>query len=73
MTRASFEPPVACDVILWIVNHRPGISEAELAEAMYGTREQSRVHQDCDLLESKGLIDRQRDTRPMRLYPRNSK
>lgn len=71
MRRATFTLPVNCDVILWIVHHRPGITEAEIAEAMFGVREQPRVHQDCDLLESKGLIER-RDTRPMRLYPAHS-
>lgn len=69
MPRAAFEPPANCDVILWIVTHRPGITEAELAEAMFGKREQPRVHQDCDLLESKGLIRRDREAKPMQLYP----
>lgn len=44
-----------------LVHHRPGITEAEIAEAMFGVREQPGVRQDCDLLESKGLIER-RDT-----------
>jgi len=56
-------------VAAWIIRQRPGISEVGLAEAMYGTRDQPRVHQDCDLLESRGLIERRRETRPMRLYP----
>jgi hypothetical protein len=71
MPRATFQPPAACDVILWVVEHRPGITEAELAAAMYGKdiHGQSRVNGDCTLLESRGLIRRDREERPMRLYP----
>ena len=47
---ATFKSPAACDVILWIVHHRPGITEGDLSEALYGERDQSRVHQDCDIL-----------------------
>ena len=72
MKPATFELPAACDVILWTIHHRPGISEGDLAEALYGERNQPRVHQDCDLLESRGLIRRDREVRPMRLYLKNS-
>jgi hypothetical protein len=68
MIKARFEKPAACDVILFIVSHRPGITEGEVAEAIYGERDQPRVHQDCDLLEAKSLIKRDRQTRPLRLY-----
>lgn len=70
MKRATFEPPVACDVALWIIHHRPGITERDLAEAMWGPNsEQSLAHQEVDLLEGKGLVERRRDVRPMTLWP----
>jgi hypothetical protein len=68
MSKSTFQMPAASDVIIYIVSHRPGITEAELATAMFGKPDQPRVHQDCDLLESKGLIRRDRDSRPLRLY-----
>jgi DNA-binding MarR family transcriptional regulator len=71
MMLARFEMPAGCDVILYVINHRPGISESEIAMALYGKPDQPRVHQDCDLLEGRGLIRRERDSRPMRLYPQN--
>jgi hypothetical protein len=72
MLRATFEIPAACDVILYVINHRPGITEPELARALYGQADQPRVHQDCDLLEGKGLIRRDRVSTPLCLYPSNS-
>ena len=69
MTNATFESPAACEVALWLIKYRPGLTEAELAEVMYGRRDQPRVHQDIDLLEGRGLIVRDRTTRPLRLYP----
>lgn len=69
MALANFKMPANVDVILWVVHHRPGITELELSEAMFGESNQSRVHQECDLLESKKLIERRRSSSPMRLYP----
>jgi hypothetical protein len=69
MVKASFEMPAACDVILYLINHRPGITEQEVAAALYGKPDQPRVNQDCNLLEGKGLIRRDRESRPLRLYP----
>lgn len=70
LIKATFQPPANIDVALWIINHRPdGLTEVELSEAMFGERNQPRVHQECDLLESKGLIERRRTVTPMRLYP----
>lgn len=60
--------PTNSDVALWLIAKRPGITEAELAEAMFGERNQPRVHQEVDVLERSGLITRDRDVRPMRLY-----
>ncbi len=73
MTRATFSAPAACDVALWIIQHRAGLTEAELSEAMFGRRDQPRVHQNLDVLEGKGLIERRRNLRPMTLHPINSK
>ena len=71
MKAAQFSPPVAVDVALWIISHRPGMTQRELAHAMWGANgRQSDAHQQVDLLETKGLVERRRDTRPLRLYPR---
>ena len=68
--KATFELPVASDVALWIVHHhRPGISESDLSFAMYGKRDQPLVHQDCDLLERRSLVRRDRNVRPLALFP----
>lgn len=68
MAKATFEMPVACDVVLYVISHRPGITEADVALALYGKPDQPRVHQDCTLLESKGLVRRDRESRPVRLF-----
>ena len=60
--------PTNADVALWFITKRPGITEAELAEAMFGQRNQPRVHQEVDALENSGLITRDRSVSPMRLY-----
>ena len=73
MPKAMFESPAACDVALWIVRHRPGITEPDLAEAMWGDRRrQPEAHQEVNLLEGKGLLERRRNTRPMTLHPISS-
>ena len=63
------ELPTNADVALWFVTKRPGITEAELAEAMFGDRNQPRIHQEIDLLENRGLVTRDRSESPMRLFP----
>jgi hypothetical protein len=71
MRRTTHTLPSISDVILWFIYHNPGRTEAEIAQAMFGKRQQPRVHQYCDGLESLGLIERRKDTYPMRLYPGN--
>ena len=60
--------PMNRDVALWFIAKRPGITEAELAQAMFGSSDQPRVHQDVDALENMGLVRRDRDESPMRLF-----
>lgn len=70
MKTAQFSAPVAVDVALWIILHRPGITERDLACAMWGdSSRQPDAHQQVDLLEGKGLVERRRDTRPLTLHP----
>jgi hypothetical protein len=60
--------PTNADVALWFVAKRPGITEAELAQAMFGNANQPRIHQEVDVLENSGLVTRDRSVSPMRLY-----
>jgi hypothetical protein len=60
--------PINRDVALWFIAKRLGITEAELAHAMFGEADQPRVHQDVDSLESLGLVRRDRSDTPLRLY-----
>jgi predicted transcriptional regulator len=60
--------PTNAEVALWFISKREGLTEAALAELMFGERNQPRVHQDVDLLESRGLIRRDRTTSPLTLY-----
>jgi hypothetical protein len=59
--------PMNRDVALWFIAKRPGITEAALAEAMFGSPDQPRVHQDVDALENIGLVRRDRSETPLRL------
>lgn len=57
------------DVLFGLIERRPGLTQVELAEAMFGdTGYQQRVNQDCTLLERRGLVEA-RET-PMRYYPK---
>lgn len=67
MKLASFEVPANVDVILWLINKCPGLSESEIALRLFGERVQQRVNQDISLLLNKGLIER-RGEGPFRLY-----
>ena len=60
--------PMNRDVALWFIAKRPGITEAELAHAMFGEADQPRVHQEVDALENMGLVRRDRSESPLRLY-----
>ena len=73
MFTRSGELPTNAEVALWFISKRPGITEAELAEAMFGERNQPRVHQEVDLLGSSGPVTRDRSVTPMRLYVRDAK
>ena len=54
----GFKLARSCKVAFFIVCHRPNITEARLAEAMYGVRDASRVQHDCNRLEAAGVIKR---------------
>jgi hypothetical protein len=67
----TFDRPIIAQAIEVIVRHRPGITERELAEAIFGKDEayQQRVNSDCSWLRSMGYIRRDDATRPGRYYP----
>lgn len=47
------------DVLLFLIEKGPGRTEAQLAEAIFGSRAyQQRVNQDCQLLVNKGSVER---------------
>ena len=56
------------DVALWFIAKRPGMTEVELAQAMFGVADQQRVNQDVRLLEASGFIRFQDGEPPRRLY-----
>jgi hypothetical protein len=64
------------DVIEFIIHKRPGLTEAELAEAIYGDRGyQQRVNQDCRRMESGRKVERRGGggpSDPFRYYPAKS-
>jgi hypothetical protein len=60
--------PTNAEVALWFISKQRGITEAELSRLMFGESNQPRVHQDVDLLESQGLVRRDRSVSPLRLY-----
>ena len=64
------------DVIEFIIHKRPGITEAELAEAIYGGRGyQQQVNQDCRRLESGKKVERRGaggSSDPFKYYPPGS-
>ena len=62
----SFDPPMIAQAIEVIVRHRPGITERELAETIFGDKGyQQRVNSDCSWLRGLGYIKRD-DSRPAR-------
>lgn len=60
--------PTNADVALWFIARHDGITEADLAERMFGERNQPKVHQEIDELENAGLVRRDRTTRPLTLH-----
>ena len=59
------------EVIEWVVRHRPGLSDAELAEALHGRRDQALVSGECRELESRGTLERRKEGRDViRNYPK---
>jgi len=74
VNKATFDSPAPCDVALWIIRHRPGLTENALAEAMWGDRRrQTTAHLHVDLLEEQGLVERRRETRQVIIYPVNGR
>jgi hypothetical protein len=60
----SFAPPTIAQAIEVLVRHRPGITERQLAEGIFGgDGYQQRVNSDCRWLISMGYIKRD-DSRP---------
>jgi len=65
----AFDPPMIAQAIEVIVRHRPGVTEREIAEAIFGENAyQQRVNTDCRLLADLGYIRREGD-RPFRYFP----
>lgn len=60
--------PTNAEAALWFISKRDGITEAGLARAMFGKADQPRIHQEVDVLESAGLVRRDRSVPPLRLY-----
>ena len=47
------------EVLIFLIEHGPGRTEAQLAEAVFGSKGyQQRVNQDCRLLVDRGEIER---------------
>jgi hypothetical protein len=62
----GFDPPVVAQAVEVIVRHRPGITEKELAEAIFGRGGYpQRVNSECRWLISLGYIKRDK-SRPAR-------
>ncbi len=61
------------DVLVFLIEHGPGRTEAQLAEAVFGDKGyQQRVNQDCRLLSDRGKIERRGSggpSDPYRYYP----
>ncbi len=55
----AFDPPTVAQAIEVVVRHRPGLSQREIAEAIFGEKGYAqRVNQDLNWLESMGYITR---------------
>lgn len=61
--------PSAGQRILELVQRRPGMTEVEIAKALYGTSAvQQDVNSECRSLESLGLIERRGESGPVDPY-----
>jgi hypothetical protein len=62
------------DVLAFLIEKGPGRTEAELAEAIFGSAGyQQRVNQDCAMLDRRGIVDRRGaggPADPFRYYPK---
>ena len=57
------------EVLLFLIEHGPGRTEAELANAIFGeSGYQQRVNGDCNLLLSRGQVERRGDGGPADPY-----
>lgn len=65
-----FARPTIAQVLLFLVESRPGLTEPEYAEIMFGEGGyQQRVNADSNYLESKGFIRIDSGDGQKRLYP----
>jgi hypothetical protein len=56
---AMSETITIADVLQYLIENGPGRTEAQLAEAIFGSAGyQQRVNSDCRLLEGRGLVER---------------
>jgi hypothetical protein len=60
------------DTILFIVERRPGLSDDDLAEAIYGRREQQLVNSECRYLETCGRIERRQNGPRIGNFPKSA-
>jgi hypothetical protein len=66
----GFDPPTIAQAIEVIVCHRPGITEMNLARAIFGPEAyQQRVNSDCTWMTNAGYILRDDSTGPARYFP----
>jgi hypothetical protein len=64
----GFRPPTNAQAIEVIIRHRPGLTELEIAEAIFGKKAyQQRVNADCRWLTAQGYITKA--GRPARYIP----
>jgi hypothetical protein len=69
-TEPGFEPPIIAQAIEVIVRHRPGVTERDLYEAIFGEEGyQQRVNSDCRWLTNLGYLRRDDSARPARYFP----
>ena len=57
------------EVLLFLIENGPGRTERQLAEAIFGCKAyQQRVNSDCQVLLSRGLVERRREGGPSDPY-----